>query len=118
MDGSNIVLLVERIKKKHPNMVFASIHDCFATQANTAPLLSYLVKESFISIYGSDKFIKNFHEYILYIIKKIYDIENNHVIYPKGGGKIDILEIPKTPLLKEGMLNLKDQLLKSQYFIN
>ena len=40
MDGSNIVLLINKIKEEGRKIEFASIHDCFATHANDTALLS------------------------------------------------------------------------------
>ena len=48
MDGSNIVLLINKIKEEGRKIEFASIHDCFATHANDTAWLSWYVKKCFI----------------------------------------------------------------------
>jgi DNA-directed RNA polymerase len=113
MDGSNIVLLIQRINKYPMNI--ATIHDCFATQANHADLLAHLVKESFISIYGNNEFIDKFHSYILYTIENTYQIVDNHAVINDKEDMVK-LPIPDKPIL--GSIELATELRRSQYFIN
>ena len=70
MDASNIVILVKKVTELNLNLNIITIHDCFGIHANQAELLSYLVKESFISIYGKKDCINKFHS----IIYKLYNI--------------------------------------------
>ena len=81
MDASNIVLLVKRIKQDF-NFNVVTIHDCFG--ANYAELLSHLVKESFIDIYGNKDCIDKFHSHMLNNIEAVYKIEGNKVIDKDG----------------------------------
>lgn len=110
MDASNIVLLIKRANDFNFNIV--TIHDCFGVHANHAELLSYLVKECFISIYGDKDSINKFHSLTLENIKASYKVYENKVIDKNG----NILEIPEKPVL--GDMDLKSQMLDSKYFIN
>ena len=80
MDASNIVILVKKVTELNLNLNIITIHDCFGIHANQAELLSYLVKESFISIYGKKDCINKFHSISLEMIKSTYKIEKNKVI--------------------------------------
>lgn len=110
MDASNIVFLVKNVIELKLNIV--TIHDCFGIHANHAELLSYLVKESFISIYGNKDTIDRFHNLTLENIKANYKISENKVLDING----NLLDIPKKPKL--GDMDLKDLVIKSNYFIN
>jgi hypothetical protein len=111
MDGSNIVLLLNNIKKKYSFDVI-TIHDCFGVQANYCEILSQLVKESFILIYGDKKCIENFHNHIIENIKAVYKVYDNIVINKDGKE----FKLPQKPII--GEMDLKAQLSESKYFIN
>lgn len=112
MDASNIVLLVKKIIELDLNII--TIHDCFGIHANHAELLSYLVKESFISMYGNKDSIEKFHSLTLENIKANYIIDNSkNVIIDKNGKEISIPEKPNL-----GNMDLKEVLINSKYFIN
>jgi len=111
MDASHIVILIKKIISKY-NFEIITIHDCFGVHPNHAELLSYLVKESFISIYGDKDCIDKFHSHILNNIKAVFEIVNNQVVDVDGY----IHKIPEKPVL--GDMDLKLQLLESKYFIN
>jgi len=110
MDASNVILLIQKAYNLNINIV--TIHDCFGVHANHTELLSRLVKEAFISIYGDKKTIENFHDLNLNYIKANYEIKENKVINAEG----KVLDIPVKPAL--GELDLKTQLINSNYFIN
>ena len=110
MDASNVVLLVKRIIEL--NLDIVTIHDCFGIHANHADLLSYLVKECFISLYANKDTIDKFHSLTLENIKSNYKIYKNQVLDING----DLLDIPKKPHL--GDMNIKELLINSNYFIN
>jgi len=111
MDASHIVILMKKIISKY-NFEIITIHDCFGVHPNHAELLSYLVKESFISIYGDKNCIDKFHSHILNNIGAVFEIVNDQVVDVNGY----IHKIPEKPNL--GDMNLKLQLLESKYFIN
>lgn len=111
MDASHIIILLNRIEKDFDFSV-VTIHDCFAVHANKAELLSHLVKESFITLYGEKDCIDKFHSHMLENIKAKLTIIDNQVLDVKGVAH----NIPKKPVL--GAMNLKSQLLESKYFIN
>ena len=110
MDASNIVLLVNKAKDFDFDIV--TIHDCFGVHANHTEILSYLVKEAFISIYGNKDCIDKFHSLIIHNIKSVYSVKDGSVIDLKG----NTLKIPEKPFI--GDIDLKTQLLESKYFIN
>ncbi len=112
MDASNIVLLIKKVNKDY-NFNIVTIHDCFGVQANHTELLSFLVKESFISIYGDNKCIEKFHDHVLKNIYAVYESQDNGMIIDKNN---NVIKIPPKPNL--GNMNLKEQLLNSNYFIN
>jgi len=111
MDASHIVILIEKVVSKY-NFEVVTIHDCFGVHPNHAELLSHLVKESFISIYGKKDCIDNFHSHILNNIKAVFEIIDDQVVDVNGY----IHKIPEKPVL--GDMDLKLQLLESKYFIN
>jgi DNA-directed RNA polymerase len=111
MDASHIVMLIEKLNNKY-NLDIITVHDCFGVHANYTELLSFLVKESFISIYGDKNCIDKFHTHALENIKAVYIVKDNIVIDKND----NMLEIPEKPVL--GDLDLKAQLLESNYFIN
>lgn len=110
MDASNIILLMKKANNLNINIV--TIHDCFGIHANHTELLSHLVKEAFISIYGDKTTIDKFHLLNLNYIKANYTIKNKQIISENGTA----FNIPDKPTL--GKLDLKAQLIKSNYFIN
>jgi DNA-directed RNA polymerase len=71
MDASNIVLLIKEVINKYHFDVL-TIHDCFGVHANFVETLSYIVKETFIAIYGDKKTIDRFHSHIINNIKAAY----------------------------------------------
>ena len=121
MDGSNIALLINECKDKY-TFNFACIHDCFATTANHAELLSHLVKQSFITIYGDGEFIKRFHNIILTRIESNYtddlreDEQGHYVVVEDAKGNPKVHRIPN--VLEIVAFDLKNELKKSEYFIN
>lgn len=96
MDATNIVNLIHHLNEKH-EINFASIHDCFTTQANNADLLARVVKETFLSIYADNKFIEKFHTYVVETIKNLHTVKDNKVIVNVDDREI-IEEIPKLPI--------------------
>jgi DNA-directed RNA polymerase len=116
MDGSNIVLLFKDINKNYPHLNVVTVHDCFGCIANNAELMSQLVKESFISIYGDSNFIDKFHKYILLTISNTYGIVDNNVIVDNDDDDPSMIPLPSKPDI--GDIDLKSQLRKSKYFLN
>lgn len=118
MDASNVILLIKEVNKKHKFDVL-TIHDCFATQANTADILSHLVKEAFISIYSKNQCINNFHIHVISNIKSIY---TTNMVYDRSAKCYIITKnkenyySPKKPKL--GKMDLRKELINSNYFIN
>lgn len=113
MDASNIVLLIKRVNEQF-NFNIVTIHDCFGVHANQTQLLAFLVKESFIAIYGDNKCIEKFHNHILENIKSVYLDSDDEKVIDKNSHKVYL--IPPKPDL--GNMNLKNQLIDSNYFIN
>lgn len=111
MDASNIVLLIKKVNEQF-NFNIVTIHDCFGVHANHTQLLSFLVKESFIAIYGDNQCIDKFHDHILENIYSVYGQEKDGNIIDKYN---NVRIIPAKPNL--GEMNLKEQLLNSNYFI-
>lgn len=111
MDATNIVLLIKRVNNEFKFDV-VTIHDCFGVHANNVDLLSYLVKESFIGIYGNKDSIDKFHAHMLENMKAVYTVCDGVVIDGKG----NTFSIPQKPVL--GEMDLRAQLLESKYFIN
>lgn len=113
--------MVDEIKDKF-SLNFACIHDCFATHANDTALLAQLVKQSFITIYGDGEFLKRFHQIILSRIESNYneglceDDNGHYVIIENEAGKPSIHRIPN--VLTVTAFDLKNELKKSEYFIN
>ena len=110
LDASNIVLLFKKMEGLKHEVI--TVHDCFGVHANDAEFLSYMVKQTFISIYGDKDCIDKFHSYILYNIKAVYRVDRN-VVEGKNGITYNI---PDKPVL--GNMNLEKQLIESKYFIN
>lgn len=57
MDASNIILLIKEINPKY-NFDVLTIHHCFGVQANIVDILSPIVIERFITLYGDRVCIK------------------------------------------------------------
>lgn len=112
MDGANIVLLLKTMYQKE-DMDILTIHDCFGSHANKTEILSYLVKEGFLLIYGNATFIDKFHDDIKNYISKVYTIKNDKFVIDKAGNEI---KIPEKPVVRT--INLETELRKSSYFIN
>lgn len=111
MDATNIVLLIKRVNHDF-KFDIVTIHDCFGVHSNNVELLSYLVKESFISIYGNKDSIDKFHSHMLENIKAVYTVYEGVVIDEKGKA----FNIPEKPVL--GEMDLRAELIESKYFIN
>ena len=111
MDATNIVLLIKRVNDEFKFDII-TIHDCFGEHSNNVELLSYLVKQSFINIYGNKDSIDRFHAHMLENIKAVYTVYNDKVINEEG----EMFSIPEKPVL--GEMDLGAQLLESKYFIN
>jgi DNA-directed RNA polymerase len=94
LDASNIAILADKICKSG-DFDILTIHDCFGTIANKVDTLSHLVKESFISIYGDDKFINKFHDNVMNNVLNTYSItdDKENVIDVDG----DLVKIPVKP---------------------
>lgn len=118
LDASNIALLIKEIlqinNSSTDKLNILTIHDCFGTSANNANKVSYLVKNAFLQIYSNPLFLNMFHEFILDYIKKnnLELNESKSVVFSEG----NTYPIPTMPKL--GVLDLKDQLPNSIYFIN
>ena len=110
MDASHVLLLLKKIKTKF-KFECITIHDCFGVHANNTELLSALVKESFISIYADKNCINQFHNHVWNNISAVYEVRGNKIYKDKY-----IYYFPEKPKL--GKMNIKNQLKKSNYFIN
>ena len=73
-------MLIKEVNKKY-NFDVLTIHDCFGVHANFVNILSHMVKEAFISIYGNKDCIEKFHKHIISNIKAIY---SKDVIYDRS----------------------------------
>jgi len=112
MDASNIILLIKKVNNLNFDIV--TIHDCFGVHANNAEILSYMVKESFISIYINKDTIEKFHKLSLINIRAVYVVDRNESkVINKSGSEINI---PLKPKL--GDMDLKSQLINATNFIN
>lgn len=124
MDGSNIVLLINKIREEGRKIEFGSIHDCFATHANDTAWLSWYVKKCFISIYGDSIFLRKFHDTIQTRIEAKFGqdahFENGiltHVTIDNGTEIPTRIDIPK-PLVVNDDSKIHKEILHSEYFIN
>lgn len=121
MDASNIYLLVDKILKANLEINIFTVHDCFATTAETMPLLNRLVRSSFIELYSDNEYLSRMDRfYRNYIIENGYIIEENNVILENK----DILckeetiklEIPQPPISEN--LHLDEMIDKAIYLIH
>ena len=125
MDSSNIVLLLNTIEKEGRNIVFASIHDCFATHANDTAWLAWYVKHSFIKIYSDSEFLLRFHKIIQLRIEANFgkDAHFNddkiltHITKENGTDLPEIIEIPK-PINVNKNNKIFNEIQESTYFIS
>ena len=112
MDASNIILLIKKVNDLNFDIV--TIHDCFGVHANNAEILSYMVKQCFISIYLNKDTIEKFHKLNVLNVRALYNVdEAENTVIDKNGC---VLDIPLKPTL--GDMDLKAQLADANYFIN
>lgn len=98
------------------NIPILTIHDCFASNANNIELVSYYVKLAFLMIYKDNKFITNYHDFIInYLL-------NNNVIFNEDKTSIIVkpnktMLVPLKPVLNN-TLDLEENILFSHYFVH
>jgi DNA-directed RNA polymerase len=115
MDASNISILINNLIKSKNNIDISTIHDCFSSQANNVELMSYEVKAAFLHLYRNQKFVNEFHEFILEHIKKlgfILDKTNSFVLLNCNTAVL----IPNKPVF-DNDFDLKENVLNSQYLL-
>jgi DNA-directed RNA polymerase len=88
LDAANIHILIQKIlknknicdmnKEKYINLY--TIHDCFASTADTMNIIERLVRESFAELYFADKtYINIMHENFLIQIKSYTNIFTDEI---------------------------------------
>jgi Mitochondrial DNA-directed RNA polymerase len=119
MDAANISLLVNSIINIYNEKInLVTIHDCFCTDANHVEMIEYQIRLSFLNLYKNQDFIENFHNFTISYLKhigiKITD-DNSKIILSND----ETIDIPIKPNFNDNnSLNLEDNIMNSQYFIN
>jgi len=121
MDASNIYLLADKILKANLKINIFTVHDCFATTAETMPLLNRLVRSSFIELYSDNEYLNRMDKfYRNYIIENGYIIEENNIIIENkdilSKGETIEIEIPQPPISEN--LHLDEMIDKAIYLIH
>lgn len=113
LDASNVSLLANKLIINNDKVNLLTIHDCFATNANNIPLLSLLIKKSFLEIYNDKNYLEDYNSFVLnYLIEMglIYRIEGKYY-----NNKGDLLTLPEVPKLKTNISEV--DFLESKYFV-
>lgn len=133
LDAANIHILIQKIlknknicdmnKEKYINLY--TIHDCFASTADTMNIIERLVRESFAELYFADKtYINIMHENFLIQIKSYTNIFTDEITGKLyiiiNDNKWEIPEIPKSIKnnFEKNLKTLRTSIINSPYMIN
>lgn len=124
LDAANVRYLIKQLLSYDKQINIFTIHDCFASHANKIGFIKLEVKLAFLNIYSNKDFLnKSYHNFMIEYIKKsgfILSDDNKKILsfLKKGKTNTDLI-LPEVPNFdNENLFNLKDLLLKSQYFTN
>lgn len=124
LDAANVRYLIKQLGTYDKQINIFTIHDCFASHANKIGIIKLEVKLAFLNIYSNKEFLnKNYHNFMIEYIKKsgfILSDDNKKILsFSKKKKTNTDLILPEVPNFdSENLFNLKELLLKSQYFTN
>jgi DNA-directed RNA polymerase len=113
MDASNICLMINYLIKDNHYINLFTVHDCFASTADSIQTINIVVRLAFLKLYSDSKYLNKLHNfYCEYIIDNGFIIDNN-IVYNSSG---DQFNLPTPPISNN--LDLNNVLNKAIYFIN
>lgn len=113
MDASNISLMINTLIKQNKYINLFTVHDCFASTADSIQTINIVVRIAFLMLYSDSNYLNKLHDsYCKFITDNEFTIENNKVIDSSDKE----FDIPIPPICND--LNLRNQINKAIYFIN